>query len=304
MTSPSESVPSASPETRRHSRAADYLALTKPRLNLLVLVTTMAAYYLGLDHALPVAVAVHTAIGTALVAGGAAALNQLWERESDARMRRTVRRPLPAERLRPADARRFGILLSVAGLAELALGVNVLAASVALVTLLSYVVWYTPLKLRTSLSTVVGAIPGALPTLIGWAGATGTLSYDGWVLFAIVFLWQMPHFLAIAWMYRDDYAQAGMPMLPVIEPDGRSTGRQAVIYSAALLPVSLLPVLSGLATFGYLVGATALAAIVLWLSAEFAATRTMATARRLFYGTILYLPLLLGLLLRNHVRPG
>lgn len=298
-------APSATPEApRRPGRAADYLALTKPRLNLLVLVTTMAAFYLGLDGAAPPVLVLHTLIGTALVAGGAAALNQVSERESDARMRRTERRPLPAARLQPGPARIFGWLLSVAGVVELALGVNLLSAAVALATLLSYIAWYTPLKLRTSLSTVVGAIPGALPALIGWAASTGTLAYDGWVLVAIVFLWQMPHFLAIAWLYREDYAKAGMPMLPVVEPDGRSTGRQAVIYAAALLPVSLLPVLSGLAGYRYLVGATTLGAIVLWLAAEFAATRSTATARRLFYGSILYLPLLLGLLLRDHGRTG
>ena len=190
--------------------------------------------------------------------------------------------------------------LTVAGLADLWLFTNPRAAMVALATMLSYLIWYTPLKLRSSLSTIVGAIPGALPALIGWAAATNTLSLPGWALFAIVFLWQMPHFLAIAWMYRDDYARAGMPLLPVIEPDGRSTGRQAVLYAAATIPVSLLPTAVGLAGPRYLAAALVLGAIVLWLAFEFAATRSHASARRLFAGTIIYLPLLWLVLVLDH----
>ena len=194
--------------------------------------------------------------------------------------------------------------LTVAGLAELWLFANPLSAMVALVTMLSYVVWYTPLKLRSSLSTIVGAVPGALPPLIGWAAATNTLSLPGWALFAIVFLWQMPHFLAIAWMHRDDYARAGMPLLPVIEPDGRSTGRQAVLYAAAMIPVSLLPTVVGLAGPRYLAAALVLGAIVLWLAFEFAATRSHASARRLFFATIIYLPLLWLVLVLDHAARG
>jgi heme o synthase len=282
------------------SRAADFVTLTKPRLNILVILTTVAAYYLGAGPDASVMALVHTIVGTALVAGGASALNQVWERRTDKLMRRTRRRPLPDLRLEPAEAAGFGILLSLAGIVWLWFGANPLAAIIALVTSASYVLCYTPLKLRTSLSTIVGAVPGALPAVIGWAAATNTLSIEGWVLFAIVFMWQMPHFLAIAWMYRDDYAQAGIPLLPVIEPDGRSTGRQAVLYAVALVPITLLPTLVQLAGPRYMSGAIVLGAIVVWLSVEFAATRTIVAARRLFYATILYLPILWVILLADH----
>ena len=186
----------------------------------------------------------------------------------------------------------FGLLLTGAGALELAYFVNLLSAAVAVFTAASYVLFYTPLKLRTSLSTIAGALPGALPAVIGWAAATNTLSIEAWVLFGIVFMWQMPHFLAIAWMYRDEYARAGMPLLPVIEPDGRSTGRQAVLYTAVLIPVSMMPTGVGLATAWYLMGAITLGAILMVLSLEFSARRDLPTARRLFFGSILYLPFL------------
>jgi heme o synthase len=286
------------------SRAADFVTLTKPRLNFLVLVTTLAAFYLGGGTAQPLLVLLHTVIGTALVAGGASALNQVWERDTDRLMRRTRLRPLPDMRMHPQDALWFGVLLSAIGVAELALGVNARTAAIALITLLSYVVLYTPLKRRSSLSTIVGAVPGALPALMGWSAATNTLSIEGWALCGIVFMWQMPHFLAIAWMYRDDYARAGIPLLPVIEPDGRSTGRQAVIYAVALMPVSFLPSAVGLAGAWYLAGAMVLGAILLALSLEFSATRSLVAARRLFFATILYLPLLWIVLLADHVTHG
>jgi heme o synthase len=286
------------------SRAADFVTLTKPRLNFLVLVTTLAAFYLGGGAEQPLLVLLHTVIGTALVAGGASALNQVWERDTDRLMRRTRLRPLPDMRLHPQDAMWFGVLLSAIGVAEFALGVNIRTAAIALITLLSYVLLYTPLKRRTSLSTIVGAVPGALPALMGWSAATNTLSIEGWALCGIVFMWQMPHFLAIAWMYRDDYARAGIPLLPVIEPDGRSTGRQAVIYAVALIPVSFLPSAVGLASAWYLAGAIVLGAILLVLSLEFAATRSLVAARRLFFTTILYLPLLWMVLLADHVTHG
>jgi heme o synthase len=297
---PQPAQSSVAPGPPARARWTDYLALTKPRLNLLVILTTLAGYYLGMDDAAPLSRLLHTVLGTTLVAAGSAALNQVWERHTDRLMRRTAQRPLPAARLAPGPALWFGLALSATGLADLWIFANPLSSLVALVTLLSYLVWYTPLKLRSSLSTIVGAIPGALPPLIGWAAATGTLSLGGWVLFGIVFLWQMPHFLAIAWMYRDDYAQAGMPLLPVLEPSGRSTGRQAVLYAAATIPVSLLPTAIGLAGPRFLVAALVLGAIVLWLAFEFAATRTHATARRLFYATIIYLPLLWGALVVDH----
>jgi heme o synthase len=287
-------------KTRARSRAADFVALTKPRLNVLVILTTIAAYYLGTDAGADVVALIHTIVGTALVAGGASVLNQVWERRTDKLMRRTRLRPLPDMRLQPTEATWFGIVLSIAGLAQLWFGANPLASLIALLTLISYVLCYTPLKVRTSLSTIVGAIPGALPPVIGWAAATNTLSIEAWILFAIVFMWQMPHFLAIAWMYRDDYAQAGIPLLPVIEPDGRSTGRQAVLYAVALVPVTLLPSAVNLAGARYMTGAIALGSVIVWLSVEFAGTRTIVAARRLFFATILYLPLLWIALLADH----
>jgi protoheme IX farnesyltransferase len=273
------------------SRAADFVALTKPRLNLLVIATAAAGYYLGTSSDLDYLRFVNTVLGTALVAGGASALNQVYERRSDALMRRTQQRPLPAGRLQPTEASWFALLLSVSGLLILALGANLLAAMVALTTLVTYVACYTPLKARTSLATVVGAIPGALPPMIGWAGATNVLSREAWILFAIVFLWQMPHFLAIAWLYREDYARAGLPMLPVVEPDGRSTARQAVAYSAALLPVSLAPTVVGLASPFYFVGVLALGVAFLVLALRFSRSRGRDDARWLFLGSIVYLPL-------------
>ena len=284
------SVPAAKTVSER--RALDLLALTKPRLNLLVLITTLGGLYLAAPGGVPLLLLVHTLVGTALVAGGAAALNQVWERETDARMRRTSGRPLPSGRLNLAEAAWFGILLSVAGLFELAVGANVVAANVALATWASYILVYTPLKTRTSLATLVGAIPGALPPVIGWAAASGTITLPAVVLFGIVFFWQMPHFLAIAWMYRHDYTRAGIPLLPVIEPDGRRTGRQALLYAAALWPVSLLPALVGLAGAPYSIVATCLGFIFIGLAALFARDRSQPNARRLFLFSLTYLTLL------------
>jgi heme o synthase len=282
------------------SRRADFLTLTKPRLNSLVLVTTVAAYYLGGGGDRPWVLLLHTVVGTTLVAAGASALNQVWERTTDGLMRRTRRRPLPSARMHPQDALWFGISLSAVGIADLTLGVNPLTAAVAVLTLASYLLIYTPLKLRSSLSTIVGAVPGALPAVIGWSAATNSLSIEAWVLFGIVFMWQMPHFLAIAWLFREDYGRARIPLLPVIQPDGRTTGRQAVLYAAGLIPVSLLPTAVGLAGTYYLVGALVMGTVLLVLSLEFAATRSMPAARRLFLGTILYLPLLWIALLADH----
>ena len=274
----------------------DLLALTKPRLNLLVLLTTLAGLYLAAPEGVPLALLVHTLVGSALVAGGAAALNQVLEHRTDALMTRTARRPVPSRRLGIVESAWFGVFLSVAGIGELWLGANGVAAAVAAATHLSYVVLYTPLKTRTSLSTLVGAVPGALPPVIGWSAATGDITMPALTLFGIVFFWQMPHFLAIAWMYRDDYARAGIPLLPVTEPDGRRTGRQALIYATALWPVSIVPAVVGLADWPYSAVATLLGAGFIGLSAAFARDRSMETARRLFFYSIIYLPLLLGAL--------
>jgi len=286
----------ASVTTATERRFVDFVMLTKPRLNLLVLTTTLAGLYLASPSGVEIALLLNTLVGTALVAGGAAALNQVWERRTDALMRRTSTRPLPGRRLSVADGTWFGVLLSIMGLAQLALLVNITAAAVAAATLISYVLVYTPLKVRTSLATLVGAIPGALPPVIGWSAATGRITLPALVLFGIVFFWQMPHFLAIAWMYKDDYASAGIPLLPVVEPDGQRTGRQALLYTAALWPVSLLPASVGLAGTSYSAVATCLGIVFFWLSAVFARHRSVENARQLFLFSITYLPLLLGAL--------
>ena len=288
-------------EAASSHRLADFLTLAKPRLNLLVLITTAAGLYLAAPGGVSASVLVHALVGTALVAGGAAALNQVWEKHTDALMTRTQRRPVASGRLRTVEGWWFGLALSIAGLGELAIGVNEISAAVAAITLGSYVLVYTPLKRLTSLATLVGGVPGALPVVIGWVAATGTLTLPALVLFGIVFFWQMPHFLAIAWLYRDDYAAAGIPLLPVLEPDGRRTGRQALLYSAALWPVSLMPPLVGLGGGAYMLIASVLGFTLIALSARFARDRSTAAARRLFLFTITYLPLLLGALVADRL---
>ena len=290
-----------SSSARSASKLNDFVALTKPRLNMLVLVTALAGLYLASPDGVPLPILLHALVGTTLVAGGAAAFNQVWERETDALMRRTRRRPIPAGRLASMESLWFASALSLGGLVELAVFVNGLSAVVAGVTLATYVLAYTPLKRRTSLSTLIGAIPGALPPVIGWAAAAGDITLPAVVLFGIVFLWQMPHFLAIAWLYRDEYAAAGIPLLPVLEPDGRRTGRQALLYAAALWPVSLMPTLVGLAGGTYIAVATVLGGILILLSAQFARERSMHSARRLFLFSIIYLPLLWGSLVADRL---
>ena len=270
----------------------DYIGLTKPRLNLLVVATSAAGYYLGTPGAPDILRMLEAATGTALVAGGAAVLNQVAERETDALMRRTRMRALPDGRVACGDALLFGVLLSVAGIALLATRANEVAAMLAITTLVVYLTIYTPMKRRTSLATLVGAVPGALPPLIGWTASHGSISAGGAALFAIVFLWQIPHFMAIAWTYREDYARAGFPLLPVIEPEGRRAGRQAVLYTAALVPVSAVPALVGVSGAAYLTVALVLGFALLFLAIRFAAVRSDLSARRLFFGSITYLPLL------------
>jgi protoheme IX farnesyltransferase len=287
---------------RRSSTAfADYLALTKPRLNLLVVATSAAGYYLGGPPRVDLVAMAQAVAGTALVAGGAAALNQVYERDTDALMRRTRTRPLPDGRVTPGDARVFGLALSLAGLAVLAVRANWLSAGLALATLVVYLVVYTPMKRRTPLSTLVGAVPGALPALIGWTASHGSIALGGAALFAIVFLWQIPHFMAIAWMYRDDYGKAGFPMLPVIDPEGRRAAKQAVIYAAALVPVSLLPTIAGIAGAVYFASALVLGLAMLVLAIRFASTRSDASARALFFGSITYLPLIWIVMIANRM---
>jgi protoheme IX farnesyltransferase len=287
---------------RTSTRAADYITLTKPRLNVLVVATSAAGYYLGASSGPAVWPMAQAVAGTALVAGGAAVLNQVYERDTDALMRRTRMRPLPDGRVPAADARIFGLALAACGLALLAARANLIAAALAAATLAVYLIVYTPMKRHSPFATLIGAVPGALPPLIGWTASHGSLSLGGAALFAIVFLWQIPHFMAIAWLYREDYGKAGFPMLPVIEPDGRKTGRQAVLYAAALLPASLVPGAIGLSGWPYLVIALVLGIALLWLSVGFARARSDRSARALFFASIAYLPLLWVAMMVSHSR--
>ncbi len=275
----------------RPGALADYAELTKPRITLMVMFTALVGFVVaGPPGGVSAAGLVSALVGTGLVAAGASALNMLLERHTDARMLRTQQRPLPAGRLRPLEALGFGLLLTAAGLLQLALFSGALAAVVAALTWASYVFLYTPLKSRTSLATLVGAVPGALPPVIGWAAAREALEPGAWVLCAILFLWQVPHFLAIAWLYREDYARGGLPMLPVIDPEGALTGRQAVTHSVALLVVSLAPGLSGMAGGVALFGAALFGLALSAVACELALRRTRAAARRLFLASLVYLP--------------
>ena len=273
-------------------RFADFVALTKPRLNFLVVVTAAVAYYLGAGASLDVSKLAATVLGIALVAGGAAGLNQVYERDTDSLMWRTRARPLAAHRVTVGEATGFSIALVVVGLVIVLAASNLLAAALALLTVVSYNVIYTPMKRRSQFATLVGAVPGALPPMIGWVAADGALSWEAWALFAIVFVWQIPHFMAIAWLYRDDFGRAGFPMLPVIDPDGRSTARQAVWFSLALVPLTLMPYFLGMSGLAYAVGATLGGCALLALAALFAVNRTDERARLLFVGSIVYLPVL------------
>ena len=291
----------ATPEAEK-GRLTVFCELTKARLTCLVLMTTFVGFYIGFQGLMDYWLMMHTLLGTALLAGGASALNQLIERDYDARMRRTEDRPLPSGRLHPDSVLIFGGLCSAVGLIYLALNVNVETSVLGAITLVSYLFVYTPLKRVTTLNTVIGAIPGALPPLMGWTAARGTIDAGGWSLFAILFFWQLPHFLAIAWIHRDDYARAGFAMLPVYDNDGRRTSRQAVSHTLGLLPISLCPFLFHLAGPLYLAGALALGMLFLWQAVRFSRDVTLARARRLFYASILYLPLLLALMVIDKVN--
>ena len=281
----------------RRVAVADYIELTKPNITSLILFSTLVGFYLGSQQGIQILLLVHTLIGTALVASGTAALNQYWEREADSKMWRTRNRPLPMGRIAPRKALAFGIGLAVVGTGYLWWQVNFLSATLAALTLLSYLFLYTPLKTRTPLCTLVGSFPGAIPPLIGWAAAQGSLSMVAWVLYGILFLWQFPHFFSIAWLYRDDYERAGIAMLPVVEPDCESTARQIVIYAAALLPVSLIPTWLGVTGSIYLGGAFVLGIAFLYFAARTALAKTKLEARRLLQASVIYLPLVYGLML-------
>ncbi|MHB8653090.1 MAG: heme o synthase [Terriglobia bacterium] len=279
------------------SKVADYWTLTKPEVNSLVVASTLAGFYLAWRGPMNYTLMIHTLLGTLLVASGTATLNQWVEREFDARMRRTANRPLPAGRLTSAEALWFGIILSVAGGLELALAVNILSSFLALLTLASYLLLYTPLKRKTSYCTLVGAFPGAMPPLIGWAAARGNLNLEAWILYALLFFWQFPHFLSIAWMYREDYERAGLLMLPPNDPQGRLAARQILATSIALLPVSLLPTLLGQMGMTYFFGALALGLAILYYGASTAMVRSKVMARRLLLASVFYLPLVFGLMI-------
>ena len=276
--------------------------LFKARLTLLVLLTTAVGFYLGFQGPVSYLLMFHTLLGTALVAGGASALNQLLERDYDAKMRRTQDRPLPSGRMQPLAVLTIGSASAAVGLVYLAAAVNLTTSALGAASLVSYLFIYTPLKRVTWLNTAVGAVPGALPPLMGWTAARGELTGEGWALFAILAFWQLPHFLAIAWVYRDEYARAGFKMLPVIDPEGHRTGRQAVLHTLGLLPVSLCPFLFKLAGPVYLFGALLLGLAFLGFAIQFSRYLTVPRARQLFFASILYLPLLLGLLVFDKIK--
>jgi protoheme IX farnesyltransferase len=279
---------------------ADLLELTKPRIAVMVALTAATGFVMaspGTVGSIDLLLLIHAVVGTGLVAAGAGALNHVVEREHDARMNRTARRPIAAGRIDPDLGLLYGVAVAVLGLAYLAAAVNLLTALLGGLTLAGYVFVYTPMKRLSSLATVVGAVPGAVPPMMGWTAARDVLEPGAWVLFGILFLWQLPHFLSIAWMFRGDYERGGFPMLPVLDRDGVRTGRQAVLYAAALVPVSALPTLLGLTGLVYFAGALALSVGFLATSAAFGLSRTDVAARRLLLASVLYLPAILVVML-------
>ena len=283
------------------SRATDFLALTKPRLNALVVLTAGVGYLIGAAADVDFLTLLHTVLGSALVAGSAAALNQVAERDIDQTMERTRQRPIPAGRIQAAEAVIFALLLATCGITELAIGTNTIATLVAVATLISYIGIYTPLKRRTPWATLIGAIPGALPPVIGWSAAQGVIGVEGWSLFGIVFLWQLPHFHALAWMYRDDFRRAKLPLLAVIDTTGQRNARHALWYSSALLPISILPSIVGLTGRSYAAAAVGLGVAFVVFAWRFDARPSQERARALFLSSLVYLPLLWSALVVNRV---
>lgn len=279
-----------------------YIELTKPRITWLILMSTAIGYFFGVSESWNWLTLLHTLVGTGLIASGTAALNQWMERKHDAHMKRTRNRPLVTGELKPLPAALFAVALSIAGYLELGLGANWLTANLGLATLASYLFLYTPLKRKTWWATTIGAFPGAMPPLMGFAAAAGELNAQAWALYAILFLWQFPHFYAIAWMYREDYARAGMQMLPVIDPEGERTAWHILFTAALLLPVSLLPSFLSMTGAVYLVGATLLGIMYAWAGLKVARERTVMRARKVLLASVAYLPLLYVLMLFD--RPG
>jgi protoheme IX farnesyltransferase len=274
----------------------DLVELVKARLTLLVLLTTAVGFYLGAENPIDYAALLHTVFGTAAAAAGAAALNQWWEYKLDALMQRTRSRPVPAGRMRPRDAVVLGAALSIFGVAYLAFVCNALSAALGAITIIIYIFAYTPLKRVSTFNTALGAVPGALPPMIGWAAARGTLNAGAWMLFAILFFWQLPHFFAIAWMYRDDYARAGFQMISSDDRSGERSASQSVFFCMLLFVVAGLPAFLGIATVFYLLAELILGGVFIAVAMRFLKTRARADARRLFITSIIYLPLLLGAL--------
>jgi heme o synthase len=281
-------------------RIAPFIELTKPRIAFMLVLTSAAGFYLGTKGAFDFALFANAMIGILILAFGVATLNQWMERTTDALMDRTKNRPLPSLRLTASEALIFGLVQC--GVSEIYLYflVNPLTAGLGLVVIVGYVLLYTPLKTRTSASTAIGAIPGAMPPLMGWTAAANEVSLGAWVLFVMLFLWQFPHFLAIAWMYKEQYAKAGILMLPVVEPSGRITARQIVLFAIMLVPASLAPFFLGVGGIVYLIGATVLGIWFLYESISMARSRTVQKARRLLMVSVLYLPLIFGLLVLDH----
>ncbi len=289
------------PTDLTQDRVKDYIELTKPRITWLILMSAAIGYFFGHRGPWSLLAVIHTIIGTGLIASGTAALNQWYERDADRYMRRTQHRPLPSGRLQPRQALWFGVALALVGGLELGFGVNWLSAALGISTLGMYLFLYTPLKQKTWWSTTVGAFPGAMPPLIGYAAAANRLTAEAWVLYAILFLWQFPHFYAIAWMYRDDYSRAGIKMLPVVEPDGESTSRQILLYSVLLIPISLLPKWIGMTGSLYTVGAVALGLLFLYAGIRVSLDRTKVRARKVLLASVVYLPVLYCLMVIDPV---
>ena len=281
----------------------DYLELTKPRITILILICTAVGYAFGAGNSLQWLTLAHALIGTALLASGTAALNQWYEVDSDAKMLRTRNRPLVAGRMKRSHGFIFGTLLSVAGFAELWYGTNLLAAALGLFTLLSYLLLYTPLKRRSPVCTIIGAVPGAMPPVIGYAAAGRGLDVGALSLFLILFVWQFPHFDAIAWIYRKDYARGGIRMLPVIEPDGESTVMRVVICSVLLIPISLIPCFLGMTGALYATAAVTAGFAMLYFGAQLARKRTIAGARAVLLASVSYLPAILAVMLLDRRTP-
>lgn len=289
-------IAAPAPSVKGREKLAAYVVLTKPRIALMLVITAAAGFYLGTPDGFNWLLFINSMISIALLAFGVAALNQYLERDTDLLMRRTALRPLPAGVLNSAQALIFGILLCFAAEIYLAAAVNFLTAILGLTVIVGYVLLYTPLKTRTTLSTLIGAFPGAMPPLMGWTAAAGEISLGAWALFWMLFLWQFPHFLAIAWMYREEYKRAGILMLPVVEPAGKITAKQIVIFASLNLPISLAPFFLGFAGWLYLIGATLLGVWFLFAGIDFARTKSDGKARQLLKVSVMYLPLLFGLL--------